>query len=143
MAVDAIKKVSTDNGWTFSYGAGQWLNLVDYKSDFRKKFEDRAIHTLLYTVSKNEQYSSYGAIESESYSCIFMIGVTANIADKDYNYKWENNIQPLIESKVNIFKEAINGCGYIITGGLSEKEFSNLFDNNLDGVTLEFTLTKG
>ena len=142
MATELIKSIAKSNSWTFTYGSGDWLNGVDYSSEYRRDFEDRTIHCLLYTVSKNESYNDFGGLDSETYSCVLLMGVTSDFNDKDYNYKWENNILPLIESKVSVLKKGLNSCNYTLTGSLSQKEFSNMFDNNLDGVTLEFTLTR-
>lgn len=140
MAVEAIKKVCEDNGWTFTYGAGEWLNLSDNPSEYRKPFEDRTIHGLLHNVVTTESYNDFGGLDSTSHRCSFMLGVTSDFNDPDYNHKWENNIKPLIDSKYSIFINAINGCDYKITGQLTRTEFSNLFDNNLDGFRMEFTL---
>tara|TARA_R110002153_G_scaffold1965_1_gene9706 strand:+ start:1782 stop:2213 length:432 start_codon:yes stop_codon:yes gene_type:complete len=142
MAVDLIKKIAEQNSWSFSYGSGEWHNLTDQRSEYRKDFEDRKVHVLLYTVTKNEVYNDFGGLDSETYTCALLMGVTSNFNDKDYNYKWENNIKPMIENRVQTMKDGLNSCGYRISGGLSQKEFSNLFDNNLDGINLEFTLSK-
>jgi hypothetical protein len=142
MAVNLIKKIAEENSWTFSYGSGAWQNLADHKSEFRKDFEDRKVHCLLYTVTKNEVYNDFGGLDSETYSCVLLMGVSSNFNDKDYNFKWENNLKPMIDTRIRILKAGLSDCSYALTGGLSQKEFSNLFDNNLDGITLEFTLTK-
>jgi hypothetical protein len=140
MIQSLVKQICTTNGWTYSYGSGDWLNLKDFKSEYRKDFENRTIHCLLYTVEKSESYNSFGGLDDTSYTLSVMLGVTSDFNSGSYNEHFENYIQPLIESKVSILKNGLNTCDYSITGNVSEKEFSNLFDNNLSGVILEINV---
>tara|TARA_R100000541_G_scaffold36370_2_gene44420 strand:- start:186 stop:617 length:432 start_codon:yes stop_codon:yes gene_type:complete len=135
-----IKDICDTNDWSYSYGSGEWLNLVDFKSEYRKNFSDRKIHCLLYTVEKSESYSEYGGLDSTTFSLSVLIGVSSDFNSGSYNEHFENYIQPLIESKVSILKDGLNNCDYAITGSISEKEFSNIFDNNLSGVILEISV---
>tara|TARA_R110000772_G_scaffold239263_1_gene351313 strand:- start:30 stop:461 length:432 start_codon:yes stop_codon:yes gene_type:complete len=136
-----VKQICTANGWTYSYGAGDWLNLNDFKSEYRKDFENRTVHCLLYTVEKSESYNDFGGLDEINYTLSIMLGVTSDFNSKDYNSHFENYIQPLIDTKVSILKNGLSTCNYSITGNVSEKEFSNLFDNNLSGVILEINVT--
>ena len=140
MIQNVIKQICTDNGFTYSYGSGEWLNLVDFKSEYRKPFIDRVIHCLLFTVEKSESYNSFGGVDETTFSLSIMLGVSSDFNSGTYNEHFENSIQPLIESKLSILKSGLNSCGYAITGSVSEKEFSNLFDNNLSGVILEISV---
>lgn len=140
MIQNVIKDICTTNDWSYSYGAGEWLNLVDFKSEYRKDFEDRKIHCLLYTVEKSESYSEFGGLDDTTFSLSILLGVSSDFNSGTYNDHFENHIQPLIESKVSILKDGLNTCDYAITGNISEKEFSNLFDNNLSGVILELNV---
>ena len=140
MIQSVIKDICTTNGWTYSYGSGDWLNLKDFKSEYRKDFENRTIHCLLYTVEKSESYNSFGGIEDTNYTLSIMLGVTSDFNSGSYNEHFENYIQPLIDTKVSILKNGLNTCDYSITGNVSEKEFSNLFDNNLSGIILEINV---
>ena len=140
MIQSLVKQICTTNGWTYSYGSGDWLNLKDFKSEYRKDFENRTIHCLLYTVEKSESYNSFGGVEDTNYTLSIMLGVTSDFNSGSYNEHFENYIQPLIDTKVSILKNGLNTCDYSITGNVSEKEFSNLFDNNLSGVILEINV---
>jgi hypothetical protein len=135
-----VKQICTANDWSYSYGAGDWLNLNDFKSEYRKDFENRTIHCLLYTVEKSESYNSFGGVDDTSYTLSVMLGVTSDFNSGSYNEHFENYIQPLIDTKVSILKNGLKTCDYSITGNVSEKEFSNLFDNNLSGVILEINV---
>ena len=135
-----VKQICTANDWSYSYGAGDWLNLNDFKSEYRKDFENRTIHCLLYTVEKSESYNSFGGLDDTSYTLSIMLGVTSDFNSGTYNEHFENYIQPLIDTKVSILKNGLNTCDYSITGNVSEKEFSNLFDNNLSGIILEINV---
>ena len=140
MIQSLVKQICTTNGWTYSYGSGDWLNLKDFKSEYRKDFENRTIHCLLYTVEKSESYNSFGGVEDTNYTLSIMLGVTSDFNSGSYNEHFENYIQPLIDTKVSILKNGLNTCDYSITGNVSEKEFSNLFDNNLSGIILEINV---
>ena len=140
MIQSVIKDICTTNGWTYSYGSGDWLNLKDFKSEYRKDFENRTIHCLLYTVEKSESYNEFGGLDDTNYTLSIMLGVTSDFNSGSYNEHFENYIQPLIDTKVSILKNGLNTCDYSITGNVSEKEFSNLFDNNLSGVILEINV---
>ena len=140
MIQSLVKQICTANGWTYSYGAGDWLNLNDFKSEYRKDFENRTIHCLLYTVEKSESYNEFGGVDDTSYTLSIMLGVTSDFNSGTYNEHFENYIQPLIDTKVSILKNGLSTCDYSITGNVSEKEFSNLFDNNLSGVILEINV---
>ena len=140
MIQSLVKQICTTNGWTYSYGSGDWLNLKDFKSEYRKDFENRTIHCLLYTVEKSESYNEFGGVDDTSYTLSIMLGVTSDFNSGSYNEHFENYIQPLIDTKVSVLKNGLNTCDYSITGNVSEKEFSNLFDNNLSGVILEINV---
>ena len=140
--VQLIKDICTTNDWSFNYGSGDWLNLSDSKSEFRKPFSDRKIHALLYTVSSNITFNDFGGEDNTTHNCILLLGVSSNFNDKDYNKKYEENLKPLLESKLSILKDGLNSCEYKLSGSMSVKEFSNLMDNNLDGLNLEFTIEK-
>ena len=140
MIQNVIKQICTDNDWTYSYGSGEWLNLSDFKSEYRKDFENRTVHCLLYTVEKNESYNDYGGLDGTNYTLSVLLGVTSDFNSGTYNEHFENYIQPLIDTKVSILKNGLNTCDYSITGNVSEKEFSNLFDNNLSGIILEINV---
>ena len=140
MIQNVIKQICTDNDWTYSYGSGEWLNLSDFKSEYRKDFENRTVHCLLYTVEKNESYNDYGGLDGTNYTLSVLLGVTSDFNSGTYNEHFENYIQPLIDTKVYILKNGLNTCDYSITGNVSEKEFSNLFDNNLSGIILEINV---
>ena len=140
MIQNVIKQICTDNEWTYSYGSGEWLNLSDFKSEYRKNFENRTVHCLLYTVEKNESYNEFGGLDGTNYTLSVLLGVTSDFNSGTYNSHFENYIQPLINTKVSILKNGLNTCDYSITGNVSEKEFSNLFDNNLSGIILEINV---
>ena len=140
MIQSLVKQICTTNGWSYSYGSGDWLNLKDFKSEYRKDFENRTIHCLLYTVEKSESYNSFGGVDDTNYTLSIMLGVTSDFNSGTYNEHFENYIQPLIDTKVSVLKNGLNTCDYSITGNVSEKEFSNLFDNNLSGVILEINV---
>ena len=140
MIQNVIKQICTDNDWTYSYGSGEWLNLSDFKSEYRKDFENRTVHCLLYTVEKNESYNDFGGLDGTNYTLSVLLGVTSDFNSGTYNEHFENYIQPLIDTKVSILKNGLNTCDYSITGNVSEKEFSNLFDNNLSGIILEINV---
>ena len=140
MIQNVIKQICTDNDWTYSYGSGEWLNLSDFKSEYRKDFENRTVHCLLYTVEKNESYNEFGGLDGTNYTLSVLLGVTSDFNSGTYNEHFENYIQPLIDTKVSILKNGLNTCDYSITGNVSEKEFSNLFDNNLSGIILEINV---
>jgi len=140
MIQNVIKQICTDNEWTYSYGSGEWLNLSDFKSEYRKDFENRTVHCLLYTVEKNESYNDFGGLDGTNYTLSVLLGVSSDFNSGTYNEHFENHIQPLINTKVSILKNGLNTCDYSITGNVSEKEFSNLFDNNLSGIILEINV---
>ena len=140
MIQSLVKQICTTNGWSYSYGSGDWLNLKDFKSEYRKDFENRTIHCLLYTVEKSESYNSFGGVDDTNYTLSIMLGVTSDFNSGTYNEHFENYIQPLINTKVSILKNGLSTCNYSITGNVSEKEFSNLFDNNLSGIILEINV---
>ena len=140
MIQNVIKQICTDNEWTYSYGSGEWLNLSDFKSEYRKDFENRTVHCLLYTVEKNESYNDFGGLDGTNYTLSVLLGVTSDFNSGTYNEHFENYIQPLINTKVSVLKNGLNTCDYSITGNVSEKEFSNLFDNNLSGIILEINV---
>lgn len=144
MAVDAIKKVATDNNWTFSYGSQPWQNLADHRKDLKRTIKERQIHCMLYNCDPTFVYGKHGGkIDSETtYSGYLIIGVVSDFNDPSYNHKWENNIKPLLENQVETFLSSISGCGYILKGSQSIKEVSNLMDNNFDGLSIQYTLKK-
>lgn len=140
MIVDILNDIAQDINLTFAYGDKPSLNLKDETIDER--------YCLWLLPVENKPVSNeFNRIIENNWDIAFFICIRAdmdggNPHDEDYYFeKWSKSIKPIYDNK--LFETIANKltCEQGLTlSNLSTKEVINLFDENMDGLYITFTI---
>jgi hypothetical protein len=124
-----LKELANDNDWQFVYGRDDYQNLTELETNQLGLFVD--------PITFDSKFSDYGEEYQKSYSVSMMLLVNSDV-DEDYQFKYDNHIQPLIESQLVTIKEAFACSNFSITSWRTI-ELINYLDNNYDGLIITFS----
>lgn len=124
----------------YAYGKDHWQNIYDHEKDGQLPFDERNKYVKLLYVDEDELINEYGGVEKVicTGECLFL--ASSHLADPSYEYKYETHIKKLKEF-CREFRDKLTDCG----SNLQVKkwtivEVENIYDNNLDGVKVKFTI---
>ncbi|MGV3695511.1 hypothetical protein [Flavobacterium sp.] len=125
----------------YAYGKDHWQNLADHKKDAALPFEERSKYFKLLWVDDDPKFNSFSGIEGMKYDGELLILASSKMDDPSYAYKYDTHIKKLKELAY-AFADKLTGCDnyQILSWKITEVE--NLFDNNLDGIKVRFTINK-
>jgi len=130
--VDVLKDLAVSLGWTFSYGNRANHNLI------RSSLDDNQIYLLLDPVRTSQPSDEFGGEKETVFTGNFILGIQSTI-DKTYEEKYEDNIKPLKNNELPKIKNLLN-CGDYQLNGWSFFEDINLYDTNLDGLVVTYSI---
>lgn len=124
----------------YAYGKDHWQNICDHEKDGQLPFEERNKYIKLLYVDEDPQFNQFNGIEKIAYTgeCLFL--ASSHLADPSYEYKFETHIKKLKDFCYEL-RDTLTDCGSnleIIKWTITEVE--NIYDNNLDGVKVKFTI---
>lgn len=128
---DFLKDIATANNWKFEYSRSDYQNLYD-------GMEISKIHLFVDPITIDSQFSDTGH-ETKTYTGKFMLLVSSDI-DEDYLIKYVDHIKPLITDSTQIIKDSLLCSDYEINK-FQTVEVINLFDVNLDGILVNYSIT--
>lgn len=125
----------------YAYGKDHWQNLCDHEKDGQLPFEKRNKYFKLLWVDEDYKFNEYSAVTGCNYDGELIVLASSKITDPSYQYKFDTHIKNLKEYAENFREQLLNGCGNnwkVLVWKVTEVE--NLFDNNLDGIKIRFTM---
>ncbi|MDI9256331.1 hypothetical protein [Flavobacterium sedimenticola] len=125
----------------YAYGKDHWQNLADHAKDDNLPFVDRNKYFKLLWVDDDPQLNGYSAIESMRYDGELLILASSKVSDPSYDYKFETHIKHLKELALS-FCDLISDCDGFKVTRWKMIEIENIYDNTLDGIKVQFTITK-
>lgn len=131
MMYDFLKNIATDNNWKFECSRSDYQNLYD-------GMEISKIHLFVDPITIDSTFSNSGS-ETKTYTGKFMLLVSSDV-DEDYATKYIDHIKPLITDSTQIIKDGLLCSDYEINK-FQTIEVINLFDVNLDGVLVNYSIT--
>jgi len=131
--VEVLRDLAVSLGWTFSYGNRANHNLI------RSSLDDNKIYLLLDPVRISQPSDEFGGVKETVFTGNFILGIQSTI-DKTYEEKYEDNIKPLKNNELPKIKTLLNCGDYEITAW-SFFEDINLYDTNLDGLVVSYTIS--
>jgi hypothetical protein len=131
MLYDFLKNVSTDNDFVFEYSRSDYQNLYD-------GMDNGKVHLFVDPITIDSSFSDSGH-ETKTYTGKYMLLVSSDV-DEEYKDKFESNIRPLITNSNQLIKDSILCSEYQINK-FQTMEVINLFDFNLDGVLVNYSIT--
>lgn len=123
----------------YAYGKDHWQNIADHSKDDDKPFEERNKYFKLLWVDEDPTFNSFSAIERVKCDGELLILASSKISDPSYEYKYETHIKHLKELAIN-FSNQLTDCNNFQITRWKLIEIENIYDNNLDGIKVQFTI---
>ena len=125
-----FKNVAEENNWHFEYSRPNYQNLDELELGKIGLYVDPII--------TDSRFSNAGN-ESQTFSGRFMILMNSDV-DESYIDKYNSYIKPLIQNELQLLKDEFNCNDYQINS-FKTLEVINLFDQNLDGVLINYNIS--
>ena len=125
------KNLAEINGWHFEYSREDFQNLIDEENDNK-------VFLFVDPIVTDSKFSDVGN-ETITYSGKFMILLNSDI-DEDYKEKVEHYINVVKTEYLQVIKDEL-ACDEYQINSFKTLEVINLFDQNLDGVLVNYSIT--
>lgn len=130
-----LKDICQAEDWVFTYARKDFQNL------FNELERVNIPHVFLDPVEIEDNENDMNIVESKTYAGDFMIVLSSDIDEQDYERRYQLYIKPLIETAINTLKNSIR-CDHDVTFNLWRTiEVINAFDYNFDGLIVKYNLT--
>lgn len=143
MIVDVLKNIATNRlAMDFAYGDKPSLNLKD------GTVNDKYCFWLL-PVENKPQLNDFNKVIANSWDVALFLCIKADMdggtpdenGEDYYNEKWTKSIKPLYDTQaLNNLTKAFTCIESLTLTNLISKEVINLFDYNMDGLYITFTI---
>lgn len=133
---ELIKTICTTNNWYFQYSRSDYSNLFDEIEVAGKP------HVFLDPVQIETIFDEFNSPTLKTYTGSFMILVSSDVDDEDYDKKYQDHIKPIINNTLVTIKDAIQCDGDMSFNLWREVEVINLFDYNLDGILITYSISE-
>ncbi|MBC5836783.1 hypothetical protein [Flavobacterium muglaense] len=128
---ELLQTLAINNEWVFEYSKSDYQNLYDDMTTDK-------VHLFIDPITIDTSFSDAG-VETHTYSGKLMLLVSSDV-DEDYKDKYINNIKPLMNEASTILKNALV-CADATINKFTQVEVINLFDFNLDGLLITYSIT--
>lgn len=129
---DFLKQLAENNDWIFEYSR------TDYQNLFSEMQIDK-VHLFVDPITIDSQFSDSGN-EVKTFSGKLMLLLSSDI-DESYSDKYISYIKPLMDESNQILKDVLTCSDYTINK-FQSVEVINLFDQNLDGILINYSITE-
>ena len=130
-----LKQVAIDNSWVFTYARRDHSNL------FNEVEQVGVPHIFLDPVVIDNNFGDYNEVESTTYSGTFLLVVSSDIDEVDYDTRYQTYIKPLLETAMGVIKADLVCTNPVTYNTWRTQEIINVFDYNLDGILVNFNIT--
>lgn len=132
---DILKTVSAAEGWTFIYARRDHSNLFN-------EVETGAVHLFLDPVEITENIGDYDELVSSTYAGTFMLLISSDIDDSDYEQRYIDKIKPILDGAVETLRSALICNSSVKIVSWRKVEVINMLDYNMDGIIVTYSLTE-
>jgi hypothetical protein len=133
MIYTEFKQTAEDNNWVFIYARKDFQNLFNEIEDKEK------IYLFLDPIQRSQEFDEYGSEETVNYSGTFMLLKSSDF-DEGYQERYEDDIRPLINAELGKLTKSL-ACTDLTINSWNTTEIVNIFDYNLDGIVVKFTIS--
>lgn len=123
----------------YAYGKDHWQNLADHKKDEDKHFEERNKYFKLLWIDDDPVFNNFNGVERVKCDGEMLILASSKISDENYQYKYDTHIKKLKELAMQ-FADLLTDCDNFQITKWKLIEVENIYDNNLDGIKVQFTI---
>lgn len=131
---EILSAIASVNGWTFEYARRDYQNLYD-------ELEVGQVCLFLDPVTISVNFGDYNDRLSRVESGSFLLITASDVDDESYNKKYVDHIKPLIDNYLSAIYSSVSCDGTLTLTSWSITEVINVFDYNLDGVLVSFSVT--
>lgn len=128
---EILEQIAINNDYIFSYARQDFQNLYDDMTTDK-------VHLFVDPITQDTSFSESGT-ETNTYSGKMMLLVSSDV-DEDYQQKYVNNIKPLMNDASKSIKNALV-CVEATINKFTQVEVINIFDFNLDGLLITYSVT--
>lgn len=128
---DLFKNIAELNGWVFEYGRSDYQNL------YNENLSGGTVYLFVDPIVTDSTFSDVGN-ETKSFSGKFMMLMSSDI-DEQYKDKYNDYIKPIMTNAIQTFKDEFV-CSEMEIKKFQALEVINLFDYNLDGVLVNYSI---
>lgn len=132
---DKLKSIAETNNWVFTYARKDYSNLYDEDIDVNIP------HLFVDPIELDEIFDEYNNVESTNYNGSFMLLLSSDIDEEDYNSRYQKYIKPIINTSLQSIKDELQ-CEEITIQSWRVVEVIDVFDFNLDGVLVTFSINE-
>lgn len=129
---NTLKNIATINNWIFTYARHDYQNLVNDVDNTDK------IYLFLDPVQTSNEFDEYGDLQAISYSGSFLL-LKSSEFDEGYEERYISHIKPLIDSALKSITDSLS-CTSVGIQSWNTTEVINLFDMNMDGIVVKYTV---
>lgn len=130
---EILQEIATNNSMGFLYARKDFANLYN-------EVESNQTQIILDPVQITESFGEYNQVESKEYQGTFMVLVSSDIDEKDYDYRYQTYIKPILEESMNTIKNSIKCSGVLSITVWRTIEIINILDYNMDGIVVAYTV---
>jgi len=131
-----VAAAATPTAYPFTYARQDFANLFD-------EVEATGLpHIFLDSVKVSESYDNYDNLIEKTYTGSFMIVVSSDIDEGDYNTRYTNRIKPILDATVDEIRIALHVADWIKINGWDITEVINMFGYGFDGVLIDFNIVE-
>jgi hypothetical protein len=131
---EIIKYICEMNNWIFTYARQDFANLFDESE------QKNVPHIFLDPVEIRDDFDEYGNIINTTYTGSFMILVSSDLDELDYDTRYQTYIKPLVNDTLKVIKEGMQCEGENTIKNWRIIEVINVFDYNFDGLVVTFNV---
>lgn len=130
---EILQEIATNNSMGFLYARKDFANLYN-------EVESNQTQIILDPVQITESFGEYNQVESKEYQGTFMVLVSSDIDEKDYDYRYQTYIKPILEESMNTIKNSIKCSGVLSITVWRTIEIINILDYNMDGIVINYNV---
>lgn len=127
---EILRNIAQLQGWSYLYGRSDFQNLFDSNTQEVSMFVD--------PIEIESEFNEAGVTEKTIHSGNFMLLLSSDIDEVDYDTRYQNYIKPLISSAMSEIKKALQCNNSVMIQRWKIVEVINMLDNNGDGIICTF-----
>ena len=129
-----LKNISDTNDYPFEYARRDFQNLYEEVEQLNVP------HIFLDPVTETREFGDYGEHISTTYEGSFLMVVSSDFEDESYEYKYTENIKPLLSSSMAVITDGIKCNATLEIQQWRMVEVINIFDYTMDGIACTFNV---
>lgn len=133
---DTFTTIANSNNWGMLYARRDFQNLFDEEP------EEQKVYLFLDPIKRGKTFGDYNQVTSKTYTGSFMLVMSSNLDEIDYQTRFDKYIKPIINKAESIILEYIRCNTDIVINSYDSTEVINTLDYNTDGIVVSFSASE-